>query len=129
MATTRRKNEPRKLTPDERMLGETLLDTARRMNQAASDLNATLGLVGMEPKGMAVYLGCATEISLLINYANKRCLDLAQAIEEPSGKNNTAEYRHSNTGIPLLPPRPSDAVLPSYIWRFSPNGQFDRQTA
>ncbi len=25
--------------------------------------------------------------------------------------------------------RPIDAVLPSYIWRFSPNGQFDRQTA
>lgn len=25
--------------------------------------------------------------------------------------------------------RPLDAVLPSYIWRFSPNGQFDRQTA
>jgi NADH dehydrogenase len=26
-------------------------------------------------------------------------------------------------------PRPLDAVLPSYIWRFSRNGQFDRQTA
>jgi NADH dehydrogenase len=26
-------------------------------------------------------------------------------------------------------PRPLDAVLPSYIWRFSANGQFDRQTA
>ncbi|MEO7222106.1 MAG: complex I NDUFA9 subunit family protein [Devosia sp.] len=26
-------------------------------------------------------------------------------------------------------PRPIDAVLPSYIWRFSANGQFDRQTA
>jgi NADH dehydrogenase len=26
-------------------------------------------------------------------------------------------------------PRPLDAVLPSYLWRFSPNGQFDRQTA
>jgi hypothetical protein len=26
-------------------------------------------------------------------------------------------------------PRPLEAVLPSYIWRFSPNGQFDRQTA
>ena len=26
-------------------------------------------------------------------------------------------------------PRPLDAVLPSYMWRFSPNGQFDRQTA
>jgi NADH dehydrogenase len=25
--------------------------------------------------------------------------------------------------------RPLDAVLPSYLWRFSPNGQFDRQTA
>jgi len=25
--------------------------------------------------------------------------------------------------------RPVDAVLPSYLWRFSPNGQFDRQTA
>ena len=25
--------------------------------------------------------------------------------------------------------RPLDAVLPSYIWRFSANGQFDRQTA
>jgi len=25
--------------------------------------------------------------------------------------------------------RPIDAVLPSYIWRFSANGQFDRQTA
>ena len=22
-----------------------------------------------------------------------------------------------------------EAVLPSYLWRFSPNGQFDRQTA
>ena len=28
-----------------------------------------------------------------------------------------------------ITPRPLDAVLPSYIWRFSPNGQFDRQTA
>jgi NADH dehydrogenase len=28
-----------------------------------------------------------------------------------------------------ITPRPIDAVLPSYIWRFSPNGQFDRQTA
>jgi NADH dehydrogenase len=26
-------------------------------------------------------------------------------------------------------PRALDAVLPSYLWRFSPNGQFDRQTA
>jgi NADH dehydrogenase len=26
-------------------------------------------------------------------------------------------------------PRPLDAVLSSYLWRFSPNGQFDRQTA
>ena len=26
-------------------------------------------------------------------------------------------------------PRPLDAVLPSYLWRFSRNGQFDRQTA
>jgi NADH dehydrogenase len=31
-------------------------------------------------------------------------------------------------GIGIVP-RPIDAVLPSYIWRFSPNGQFDRQTA
>ena len=28
-----------------------------------------------------------------------------------------------------ITPRPLDAVLPSYLWRFSPNGQFDRQTA
>ena len=28
-----------------------------------------------------------------------------------------------------ITPRPIDAVLSSYIWRFSPNGQFDRQTA
>jgi uncharacterized protein YbjT (DUF2867 family) len=28
-----------------------------------------------------------------------------------------------------IAPRPLDAVLPSYIWRFSANGQFDRQTA
>jgi uncharacterized protein YbjT (DUF2867 family) len=28
-----------------------------------------------------------------------------------------------------IAPRPIDAVLPSYIWRFSANGQFDRQTA
>jgi NADH dehydrogenase len=26
-------------------------------------------------------------------------------------------------------PRPLDTVLPTYLWRFSPNGQFDRQTA
>jgi uncharacterized protein YbjT (DUF2867 family) len=31
-------------------------------------------------------------------------------------------------GIGIVP-RPLDAVLPSYLWRFSPNGQFDRQTA
>ncbi len=28
-----------------------------------------------------------------------------------------------------ITPRPLDAVLPSYLWRFAPNGQFDRQTA
>jgi NADH dehydrogenase len=28
-----------------------------------------------------------------------------------------------------ITPRPLDAVLPSYLWRFSQNGQFDRQTA
>ena len=28
-----------------------------------------------------------------------------------------------------IAPRPLDAVLPSYLWRFSANGQFDRQTA
>lgn len=28
-----------------------------------------------------------------------------------------------------LAPTPMDAVLPSYMWRFMPNGQFDRQTA
>ncbi len=28
-----------------------------------------------------------------------------------------------------ITPRPLDAVLPGYLWRFSPNGQFDRQTA
>ena len=27
-----------------------------------------------------------------------------------------------------IAPRPLDAVLPSYLWRFSANGQFDRQT-
>ena len=32
------------------------------------------------------------------------------------------------TGMGITP-RPIDAVLPSYIWRFSANGQFDRQTA
>ena len=31
-------------------------------------------------------------------------------------------------GIGIVP-RPLDAVLESYIWRFSANGQFDRQTA
>ncbi|RYE10915.1 MAG: complex I NDUFA9 subunit family protein [Hyphomicrobiales bacterium] len=28
-----------------------------------------------------------------------------------------------------IAPRPLDAVLPGYLWRFSRNGQFDRQTA
>jgi NADH dehydrogenase len=28
-----------------------------------------------------------------------------------------------------IAPTPLDAVLPGYLWRFSPNGQFDRQTA
>ena len=28
-----------------------------------------------------------------------------------------------------ITPRPLEAILPSYMWRFSPNGQFDRQTA
>jgi NADH dehydrogenase len=28
-----------------------------------------------------------------------------------------------------ITPRPLEAVLPSYLWRFSQNGQFDRQTA
>jgi len=28
----------------------------------------------------------------------------------------------------VIVPRPLDAVLPSYLWRFSANGQFDRQT-
>ncbi len=28
-----------------------------------------------------------------------------------------------------ITPTPMDAVLPSYLWRFMPNGQFDRQTA
>ncbi len=28
-----------------------------------------------------------------------------------------------------IAPRPLEAVLPGYLWRFSPNGQFDRQTA
>ncbi len=28
-----------------------------------------------------------------------------------------------------IAPRPLEAVLPFYLWRFSPNGQFDRQTA
>ena len=28
-----------------------------------------------------------------------------------------------------ITPRPLEAVLPSYMWRFSQNGQFDRQTA
>ncbi len=28
-----------------------------------------------------------------------------------------------------ITPRPLDAVLPGYLWRFSSNGQFDRQTA
>ena len=29
----------------------------------------------------------------------------------------------------VIVPRPLDAVLPTYMWRFAPNGQFDRQTA
>jgi uncharacterized protein YbjT (DUF2867 family) len=28
-----------------------------------------------------------------------------------------------------IQPTPLDTVLPTYLWRFSPNGQFDRQTA
>lgn len=32
------------------------------------------------------------------------------------------------TGLGITP-RPLDAVLPTYLWRFSRNGQFDRQTA
>ena len=32
-------------------------------------------------------------------------------------------------GLGIGAPRPLEAVLPFYLWRFSPNGQFDRQTA
>ena len=28
-----------------------------------------------------------------------------------------------------IAPTPMDAILPSYLWRFRKNGQFDRQTA
>ena len=38
------------------------------------------------------------------------------------------EDRRNLEGFGIVP-RPLDAVLPSYLWRFSPNGQFDRQTA
>jgi uncharacterized protein YbjT (DUF2867 family) len=43
----------------------------------------------------------------------------------------SAEARRSGHTLEGLgiEPTPLDAVLPSYIWRFSPNGQFDRQTA
>jgi NADH dehydrogenase len=36
--------------------------------------------------------------------------------------------RRTLQGFGIIP-RPLDAVLPSYLWRFSQNGQFDRQTA
>lgn len=39
-----------------------------------------------------------------------------------------AKDKRTLAGMGIVP-RPLDAVLPSYIWRFSPNGQFDRQTA
>jgi len=39
----------------------------------------------------------------------------------------TAEHRTlSAFGVV---PTPMDAILPSYLWRFMKNGQFDRQTA
>jgi len=43
----------------------------------------------------------------------------------------SAEARRSGRTLEGLgiEPTPLDAVLPSYIWRFAPNGQFDRQTA
>ena len=43
----------------------------------------------------------------------------------------SAEARRSGHTLEGLGigPTPLDAVLPSYIWRFAPNGQFDRQTA
>ena len=41
---------------------------------------------------------------------------------------DAAKDKRTLQGIGIVP-RPLDAVLPSYIWRFSPNGQFDRQTA
>jgi uncharacterized protein YbjT (DUF2867 family) len=39
-----------------------------------------------------------------------------------------AKEKRTLAGMGIVP-RPLDAVLPSYIWRFSANGQFDRQTA
>ncbi len=41
---------------------------------------------------------------------------------------NASKDKRTLSGMGIAP-RPLDAVLPSYIWRFSPNGQFDRQTA
>jgi uncharacterized protein YbjT (DUF2867 family) len=48
-------------------------------------------------------------------------LGIDNVVSAEAGKNTL-----SGMGIVA---RPLDAVLPSYLWRFSPNGQFDRQTA
>ncbi|MEQ1770923.1 MAG: complex I NDUFA9 subunit family protein [Devosia sp.] len=39
-----------------------------------------------------------------------------------------ARQKRTLEGLGIVP-RPLEAILPSYMWRFSPNGQFDRQTA
>jgi NADH dehydrogenase len=39
-----------------------------------------------------------------------------------------AKEKRTLAGMGIVP-RPLDAVLPGYMWRFSANGQFDRQTA
>jgi NADH dehydrogenase len=50
-------------------------------------------------------------------------LGLDNVVSEAAARDN-----RTLQGLGIVP-RPLDAVLPSYLWRFSQNGQFDRQTA
>lgn len=92
-----------------------------RVLRGANRSNPILPLPGFVGRLLALPMGILPKP--LITAEQVTLLGIDNIVSEAAAKE-----KRTLQGIGITP-RPLDAVLPSYIWRFSANGQFDRQTA
>jgi len=104
--------------------GPDVLTNRQLVERVLAETNRTNPILAL-PAGigrlMALPMGLLSKPLLTADQITLLGLDNVVSAEASKDKRTLAAFS--------IVPRPLDAVLPSYLWRFSRNGQFDRQTA